>query len=185
MSRPRVRLDLPEAYHQARLQLRKMNLPSGVRDLMLCLLNLSQHHGKAYGCFPYRRTLRRTLFRHYGRVSRTRVDVPELVDHERLAESTLGDWIRGAEGYGLMVRQLRYHQHRTRWNRSTLYLWGPVLWSLSSFAWKIAAARAKAEAFRNVKILVEMGIMDGARSAFKELFPRLSFDEHFLEVSKT
>jgi len=70
--RPGVRLNLPEAFRQARVQLRKMGLPSGIHDTVSVLLDISTYHGKGYGCFPMRRTVRKHLVQRYGHTSRTR-----------------------------------------------------------------------------------------------------------------
>jgi len=175
--RPGVRLNLPEAFRQARVQLRKMGLPSGIHDTVSVLLDISMYHGKGYGCFPRRRTVRKHLFQRYGHTSRTRSR--ELPPHERLAATTADGWMRAAEGYGLVVRQMRGHRHREKWNRPNLYTWGPVLWSLGPVAWKLAAARARGELWSSIQRMVALGMHYGAKAAFGESFPRLRFEDFY------
>jgi len=175
--RPGVRLNLPEAFRQARVQLRKMGLPSGIHDTVSVLLDISMHHGKGYGCFPKRRTVRKWLVQNYGHTSRTRG--PELPAHERLAATTADGWMRAAEDSGLIVRQMRGHRRREKWNRSNLYTWGPVLWSLGPVARKLAAARARAELWGSIARHHAEGLLHVARSAFEEAFPRLQFEDFY------
>jgi len=87
--------------------------------------------------------------------------------------------MRAAEGHGLIVRQLRGHKGREKWNRSNLYTWGPVLWSLGPVARKLAAARARAELWGSIARHHAEGLHFVARAAFEEAFPRLRFEDHF------
>ena len=175
--RPGVRLNLPEAFRQARIQLRKMGLPAGIHDTVSVLLDISMYHGKGYGCFPKRRTVRKWLVQNYGHSSRTRS--PELPADERLASTTADGWMRAAEAHGLVVRQMRGHRRREKWNRSNLYTWGPVLWSLGPVARKLAAARARAELWGSIARHYADGLHFVARATFEQAFPRLRFEDHF------
>jgi len=172
-----VRLNLPEAFRQARGQLKKMGLPAGVRDTVSVLLDIAMYHGKGYGCYPKRRTVRKHLVQYYGHSSRTRA--PGRSAEERLAATTADGWMRSAEGHGLIVRQMRGHRRREKWNRSNLYTWGPVFWSLGPLARKLAAARARAELWEGIARLYEWGRHVAARAAFGEAFPRLRFEDFY------